>query len=361
MRKLAFINFDMTTRGGSQQVMANIVNTLCDRYEIHVISLIAEKDCCAYELDERITYCTILSYRARIRQTILKGRKVLKKYLKEIDAEQIFFVGAYAGLCGGIMTRSRKARKIFCDHGALLNQWNELPARTMRTLGSRYSDVTVVLTEQSRQAYIEKLKRSPERIRTIYNWIDNEIIEKSGVYEEMSTCLLTAGRFSHEKGYDMLVEVAKRLYEKTRDFTWEIYGEGDMFDEIKKRIQEYGLENHVILKGLTNHMYDCYKGHAMYVLTSYREGLPLVLLEAKANMLPLISFDIVSGPAEIIHDGKDGVLIPPYDLDKMAETIADLLADKEKRKRMSAHCPEGMELFSKDTICRQWIDLIEEG
>ena len=57
------------------------------------------------------------------------------------------------------------------------------------------------------------------------------------------------------------------------------------------------------------------------VLPSYREGLPLVLLEAAACGLPMISFDIATGPNEIIRDKINGSLIPPYDCEKMADEI----------------------------------------
>ncbi len=98
----------------------------------------------------------------------------------------------------------------------------------------------------------------------------------------------------------------------------------------------------------------------MYVLTSYREGLPLVLLEAKANHLPSVSFDIVSGPAEIIEDGIDGILVPPYDTERMAEEIYKLLTDRERRVEMSEHCSDNQKEFEREKILNQWKALIEE-
>ena len=98
----------------------------------------------------------------------------------------------------------------------------------------------------------------------------------------------------------------------------------------------------------------------MYVLTSYREGLPLVLIEAKANALPLVSFDVISGPREIISHGEDGILIPPYDTEKMAEEIYELLEKPEKRLRLSENSQNNLDLFSKETILSQWKALIQE-
>ena len=195
---------------------------------------------------------------------------------------------------------------------------------------------------------------------TIYNWIDDVILEDAGDYDADSRKILTAGRFSREKGMDLLVDTAVSLKKKTKDFVWEVYGEGELWEEIRQRIKKEGLEGNVKLMGLTSEMGRCYRGHSMYVLTSYREGLPLVLLEAKANHLPLVSFDIVSGPGEIIEDGTDGVLIPPYDTEEMACQIHELLGSQEKRVRMSECSGRNLEEFGKEKILSQWRALIED-
>lgn len=362
-KKIGFVNFDMSTRGGAQQVLQNLSNVLAredEEYEIYIISLIHEKSACAYPLEKGIHYENILPYKGRIRDVILKAGKKFRRFCRQEGIDLLFYVGAYAGLCGGLLGRRLKIPKVFCDHGALLNQWNEKPARIMRTIGSRYSERTVVLTKQSEAAYYDKFGYPPGRVITIYNWIDDVILGETGDYDADSRKILTAGRFSREKGMDLLVDVAAALQKKTTDFVWEVYGEGDLWEEIRQRIQEEGLEENVKLMGLTNEMERCYRGHSMYVLTSYREGLPLVLLEAKANHLPLVSFDIVSGPGEIIENGTDGILIPPYDTEEMACQIYDLLCSQEKRVRMSECSGRNLGEFGKEKILSQWRALIED-
>lgn len=360
MKKIGFVIFDMSLRGGGPQVLHNMVLELHKDYEITIISLIQEKDFCSYEFPEDIHYEVILPYKARIREMMAKAGKAFRRQIKESELELVFYIGAYAGLFGGVHGRRLKVPQIFCDHGALLNQWNEFPARTMRTIGSRFTDQTVVLTKQSEAAYYDKFHYKKGRVITIYNWIDERIKKAAGPYDRNAKKILTAGRFSKEKGMDLLVDVAVALSKKTKDFVWEVYGDGDMFAEIKERIEKEGLEENVHLMGLTDQMESCYQGHSMCVLTSYREGLPLVLLEAKANALPLVSFDIVSGPREIIRDGEDGRLIPPYDTEAMAEAIYELLKKPEERLRLSNNSQSNLESFSKEAILTQWKDLIEQ-
>ena len=155
-KKIGFVNFDMSTRGGAQQVLQNLSNVLAredEEYEIYIISLIHEKSTCAYPLEKGIHYENILPYKGRIRDVVFKAGKKFRRFCCQEGIELLFYVGAYAGLCGGLLGRRLKIPKVFCDHGALLNQWHERPARIMRTIGSRYSERTVVLTKQSEAAY----------------------------------------------------------------------------------------------------------------------------------------------------------------------------------------------------------------
>ena len=103
-------------------------------------------------------------------------------------------------------------------------------------------------------------------------------------------------RECEEKGYDLLVEVAKKVLPSHPEWEWHLYGTGDTFDEIHQKVVEYNLTSQLIQKGNVKDVYKLYNEYAFLVLPSYREGLPLVLLEAKARGLPMVSFVVTSGP-----------------------------------------------------------------
>lgn len=253
-----------------------------------------------------------------------------------------------------------KAKYVFCDHGALMNEWEKKDITAFRFWDGLISHKIVTLTEQTRQDYIKRFKTNPKKIRSIYNWIPEEVLKARRPYDSTSKKIITVGRFSEEKGHDMLVEAAKLVLPKYPDWQWDLYGTGDTLDEIRKKIEEYGLGKQLILKGNVKDVYQVYGDYAFLVLPSYREGLPLVLLEAKALGLPMISFDITTGPNEIIKDGKDGYLIPPYDIQKMAERIEKFITDEAQRVSFSKNTEDGIEKFEKKQIYDQWVQLIEE-
>ena len=80
----------------------------------------------------------------------------------------------------------------------------------------------------------------------------------------------------------------------------------------------------------------------------------MVLLEGKAHGLPLAAFDIMTGPAEIIRDGVNGVLVPPFDTRTMARRLAALLDDDALRAEMSRNAALDAEQFAEESILKLW-------
>ena len=112
--------------------------------------------------------------------------------------------------------------------------------------------------------------------------------------------------------------------------------------------------------GLADNMYDKYKNYGIFVLTSYREGFSLVLLEAKANALPSVSFDCVAGPSEIISNDMDGYLIPCYNIKMMSEKISELINNKELRIKFSTNSQINLDNFKKFNIIEKWKKIIDK-
>ena len=103
-----------------------------------------------------------------------------------------------------------------------------------------------------------------------------------------------------------------------------------------------------------------YQDYGIFALTSLREGLPMVLLEAKAFSVPLVSFDVETGPSEIIVDGHDGFLVPCYDCDVFAEKLAALMDDDSLRARFSEASQETVQKFSEDCVYEDWKSAIKQ-
>lgn len=358
MKKICFIDYDMTCMGGIESVLAALANEFVNKYEVHIISLTSKNEFCAYTINEKITYKTIFSGDERIRKVILSGTKKVRKYINANNIDVVLMLGHYAAFCTVGARMFTRAKYVFCDHGALMNQWNEKAPTIMRFVASKMSNKIITLTERTLNDYKKHFHINDRKIDCIYNWIDNNI-SGDNQYKDDSKLIVSAGRFGKEKGYDMAIEVAKRVFCKHNDWEWHIYGDGETFQNIKKQIIDNNLQNNVILKGKVNNLNQLYKNYSMLVLPSYREGLPLVLLEAKVNKLPIVSFDIQTGPREIINDGKDGFLVQSYNIELMSDKIIELIEKKDLRKSFSNNSQENLYKFQKDTIAEKWYKLID--
>jgi glycosyltransferase involved in cell wall biosynthesis len=104
---------------------------------------------------------------------------------------------------------------------------------------------------------------------------------------------------------------------------------------------------------------DEYLNASVYLMTSRSEALPMVLLEAKACGLPIVSFNCKTGPAEIIKDGKDGYLIECYDINRMAEKLSLLCSQPDLRKIFGSNAREDVKRFLPEVIGNRWDSLLQ--
>lgn len=356
-RKICIVDYNMAVRGGVEQVTANLSSELTKYYEVHLIGL-CQTGALEYTIDQSVKYTAFLEKEYRLREMRKRCKSLLIDYFRKNNIDVVIIQGNYPGFIVSAVRGIVKTKLIFCDHGALMNQWKRKDIVSIRWISALSSHRVVTLTQQSREDYCRKFYLSPKRVKCIYNWIDtNQTC--SDVYAKDSHRIVSAGRFGKEKGFDLLVKAFFPVAQKHPDWHLDIYGDGEMMSVVKDLISQYRLKDNVHLMGMTANLKEYYPSYAMYVLPSYREGMPLVLLEAKANRLPIISFDIMTGPREIVRDGVDGILVPPYDTEKMGDSICELIEKPERRVSMSERSQENLKCFSKEMILEQWKELID--
>lgn len=361
MKKIAFISWDMTVLGGINQVIVTLANEFVKHYDVHIVSLTRGNDQAPLKLDEQIHDVFFVQEKAcRGREVTKGGKEKLNKYLRENEIDILFLMGFQVSLPVCLMTMGKKYKRVFCEHEALMSRWHERKLTLVRYLSALLSDKVITLTEQNALDYRRMFRLPKRKVEYIYNSISPSVIaQKSEAYDKNSKTILSVGRFSPEKQYDVLLDVAQPVLERHPEWNWVIYGTGETFQDIKDTIFSKGLEERIILKGETKEVAKVYKQGALFVLTSQREGLPLVLLEAKVNHLPCISFDIISGPSEMIRNQTDGFLIPPFDQKCMVNAIEQLIIDEQLRIQMAEEADKNLDKFSMPVILQQWINLIE--
>lgn len=143
------------------------------------------------------------------------------------------------------------------------------------------------------------------------------------------------GRLSAEKGFDLLIAAVGSLVSAGLNVGLVIAGNGDQEALLRRQIAELGLERRVHLLGFRSDVVEIYQALDTFALSSYREGLPNVLLEAMACEVPVVATS-VAGIPQLIHSDINGLLIPPGDREALASALRRLLADKQLRESLSA-------------------------
>ena len=361
MKKICFVKMDMQDSSGGARVCANLANSLQEMYEVHVVSICSKKDKPYYELHENVKYHVLMEGEGRIRTILFKAVKELRKYIKSNDIDVVLGVGVSHNPFIILATKGTKCKAITCEHQNSMNKMaNDWSQNVCRYLGAKFSDYIITLTETDKEAQIKKYHLSDAKVWYIYNWIEEQLMERNPKYDESSKKIMSVLRVEPSKGSEFIIEIAKKIYKDHKDWQWHVFGDGEQeyFKDYSRRIKEAGLQDFLILKGRVSNVYDYYPNYAIFVLTSYSEGLSMVLLEAKANKIPLISFDSLTGPNEIIEDGVNGYLVAVGDVDGVVEKIEICISSSEHRKKLSEQSYSNIEKFRKKNVLEKWIKFL---
>ncbi len=168
--------------------------------------------------------------------------------------------------------------------------------------------------------------------------------------------IVTVGRMTAQKGYDLAADACRKLIKSTKDFEWLIIGEGSERAKIEQMIKDYNLQNHLFLLGAKSNPYPYINSADIYVQTSRFEGYCLTLAEARTLNKPIVTtnFDVVN---EQIISGKNGI-ITDMNGESIAKGILRLMTDNDLRESiidyLKAEKKGNLEEFEK------YLKIIEE-
>ncbi len=354
MKRVCFLG--RFTAGGTERstlLLANALSENSDR-QVHVLNVLNRPP--TFFLSPAVIY-DFLPYDNE-KAKLLYNIRFLRSYLKSHNIDALISVEALTGLVSIPATRAMRCKHIVWEH-----------ANCFQTQGSRWMKQvrTLELTYGCADAYVVLTKRDLSNFRQYY-WIRIPIhqiynlakpVKKECFYATNSKRIVSAGHHNRMKNFTVIPEIGRIIFEKHPDWVWEIYGgrAGEHYENLKKRICAYSLEKNIILRDFHENIGDVYARSAIYVMTSIMEGLPMVLLEAKAHGLPIVSFDIETGPDEILRHGVNGYLVPPYDVQQMAGKICELIENQSLRERFSLRAQEDLEKFSEERCVAAWNEI----
>jgi glycosyltransferase involved in cell wall biosynthesis len=153
----------------------------------------------------------------------------------------------------------------------------------------------------------------------------DNVLKKFGI-KAGNKLVISLGRFTSLKGFDVLVEAFRRVVSEMPDAILLIGGDGEEKDRLIKLVEYYGLGKNIILPGMVMEVHELLAACDLYVNSSRWEGLPMTLLEAMAHGKPMVATKVGGNP-EVVHEGITGILVPPEDHGRLADAIIRMLKD----------------------------------
>lgn len=296
--------------------------------------------------------------------------KLLKIFSEErpdivhLNSSKIGGLGALAGRLTGV------PKIIFTAHGWPFKEdrpwWQRIFIKFISWLTVALSHITITVSKKdfsdSPSFFLNKNK-----LRFIHNGAENRVVEfrdnarrALSLKDKLSLSRVAIGTIAElhkNKGLSYAVKSAKILADDKVNATFVIIGEGEERKKIEEMIAMKNLKKDVVLLGKRSDAAKFLLAFDIFFLSSIKEGLPYVLLEAGAAGLPVVATE-VGGTPEIIDHMKNGILVPPKNPKAMAEAIKFLIDNPEKRKEFGEKLKEKIEKeFKLETMVKKTVDI----
>lgn len=352
--KVLFLINDITMPGGLSTVTSNLLSDLSeasDRYVVRVLSAASKFDAIN---DDKIAYVGMPPLHgltpARKLLWYIRLRKKVQSYIDKNKFDVVIPVGTAMTLFS-CFCKFTRAQVWGAEHSA--HNGGHWSRKLLKRLCYPKLDRLICLTKSDKHYFYDKFVK---QVTVIPNYTN---LASCSSYSTSNNSILYVGRFNKVKGVDYLLEVIRKTHPQCLGWSFNLFGEGEDKQWLKDKIYELRLENVVNIHEPSRNIQQEYEKAGVFILTSRNEGFPMVLLEAQANGIPIISFDCETGPNEIVTSNEDGFLIPEYDVDEFSEKLINLIHNSEKRSSMSRKALINQQRFEKKEVLKRWTQLFD--
>ncbi|PIR89070.1 MAG: hypothetical protein COU07_03195 [Candidatus Harrisonbacteria bacterium CG10_big_fil_rev_8_21_14_0_10_40_38] len=165
--------------------------------------------------------------------------------------------------------------------------------------------------------------------------LDKNKFRKELNIPEQDTVVVNIGRLVEQKGQSVLIDAAKKILEKQKDFSFVIVGDGKLEDNLKKQAKELGIEQKVFFTGSRKDTPDILRSSDIFAFPSIWEGQGLILFEAIFSKIPIVASN-TGGIPDIIKDNETGVLVEPGNSDELAKILMRVAEDKTLQNKITS-------------------------
>ena len=343
--------------GGMERVMSEIAWNFSKRenVELHLLMFGRERDV-FYDIPENMAvHKPGFKFNNNLRTlSTLRTIGYIRKEIKKINPDSVLSFGNYWNSLVLLSCLGLKYPVFVSDR----SKPDKNLGRTQNWLRNKlYPKAAGVIaqTQKAKDVY-QKMYRNDNMV-VIGNPIRG-LSPNNGI--EREKIVLSIGRLINTKHYDRLIDVFSQI--DAPDWKLVIIG-GDALklhnsEKYKQQVEQLGLQDRVILTGTLKNVDDYLHRSSIFVFPSSSEGFPNVVGEAMAAGLPVISYDCVAGPSDMIVEGENGYLIPVFDDELFKQRLLELMEDEPKRETMGKKAKETIKKYEINMIVEKFYQFI---
>lgn len=335
--------------GGAERQIIMLSNELALRgNEVHMVVLNEFKS--AYSISAKVKIYD-LSETEKGHLSILKRfwafRSVIKKIRPQITINYNL-QGAYFSL---IVGKKQCGKIIYSERGDPYDSEYSGLLGVVRDWTCKKVDALVFQSEGARDFFTIGKK---QKAIVIHNSV-NIPQDKYPIAEKRDNRIVTVGRLHPQKNPHLLLDAFNKIAPIYPNIQLDIYGDGEMHNELQQKINRLGLSKQIILHHSRKDIFDCIRTAKLFVLTSDFEGMPNALMEAMSLGLPCIATDCRPGGARtLIKNGKNGFIVPVKNINTLADKMSYLLDNPDVAERVAKEARHIGETHTNKVTFDKW-------
>ncbi|AOA56996.1 glycosyltransferase family 4 protein [Acinetobacter larvae] len=359
MKQLCFLIGNINHAGGTERVTTLIANQLAaEGYTVHILSL-QQGDQPFFSLDSSIQYHALYPHTVSMKTHFIGCCLKIRHFVKKQQIDHLIVVDSISCVFTVPALWGLTVQHICWEHFNFKVDLGATFRRIGRQWAAKYCDDIVTLTQRDQDLWRQGLRHISATMTAIANPSPYPTTETRPQLAHKT--MLAVGRFTAQKGFDLLLRAWAEFCQQQTDWTLKIIGGGEDQALLEQLLRELKIADRVQLLATTKDIGLYYQAASFYCMSSRFEGLPMVLLEAQAFGLPIISFDCDTGPAELIHHNQHGYLVEAENIQQFADYL--LKASRitpEHYNEMVDQVKHNAEKYKLGSIISKWKDILEK-
>ena len=341
--------------GGAERQIILLSNQMAQRgHEVTLCVLSEYKS--KYKIDDNVNVVDLTGVE-KGRFSILRRLRAFRHLVLKLCPDVVVNYNLQSAYFCLTIPKKRRGKVVYSERGDPYDDEYSGVLGKLRDFTVPRMDGLVFQSEGARDFFPEKVKKKSVVIHNSVNIPQ----EKYPIPDLREKRIVSVGRLHPQKNHRLLIDGFAKISKDFPDYALEIYGDGDLYDDLQRQVNDLGLKGRVTFYASRKDVHDCIYNASLFVLTSDYEGMPNALMEAMALGLPCVATDCRPGGARtLIENGVNGFIVPVRDATSLADKMSYMLSHRNEAERMAIEGRKIQATHSDKEIFEKWDEFISQ-